>query len=678
MSATAIGYERDAAGIVTLRWDDPSRKVNLLTDASIAELGAAIERVLADETVIGAILASGKRDFHAGLDLARVAHAGLDSVPATVDRFRALTRRMETGGKPFVALLNGSALGGGAELALGAHHRIAASDAPLARFGFPEVTLGLLPGGGGTQRVPRLCGIVAALPLLLEGSRLSFSEAHQLGLIDEIAPSAESFAIARAWILANRNAVARWDVRGFRLPGLAPGSAAYDDTFARTNALVRKQTAGLYPAPVAILSAVYEGTKLEIDRGLHVEGRFFAELANGREARAIVATRFFARGRANATNARPAGIPAAKFGHVGILGAGKMGAAIAQVTARAGMRVTLLDRDLETAERAATHARIAPSTDYDDLAGCDLVIEAVFEDRALKNAVTARAEAVVSGSTIVASNTSTLPITGLARASVRPENFIGLHFFSPVEKMPLVEIVRGERTSDATLASALDYVRAIEKTPLLVNDARGFFCTRVFTAYVYEGLAMLREGVPPALIENAGRLAGMAVGPLAVADEVHIGLLHAAIEQTRRDLGAAYVAGPADDVIALFATTLERSGKAAGRGFYAYPAGERKRLWERLAEAVGFPRDPNFDLQTIRDRLLYAQCAEARRAFAEGVLDDPTMGDLGSVLGWGFPAFSGGVFAFATYVGAGTYEERARELAARFGPRFASPTAPRP
>lgn len=683
MNVATIAYDRAADGIVTLAWDDPARTVNLLTSASVAEFAAAVERVLADDLAVGAIVLSRKRDFIGGLDLTTIGPAGVASVRDTVDAvdaFRRATRRMETGGKPFVAVLHGSALGGGAELALGAHRRIAANDVARARFGFPEVTLGLLPGGGGTQRVPRLCGVVAALPLLLEGRPLRFSDAHARGLIDELAPTAETTRNARAWILANPAPVAPWDESGFRMPHGAAGSPAVVDAFASANAKLREKTSGNYPAPVAILSAIYEGTQLDIDRGLRVEGRYFASLARGREARAMVGTLFFALRRANDRARRADGVAPATFAHVGVIGAGMMGAGIARVAAQSGARVTLLDRDLPTAQDGAARANAAlgahpratvtATTAYADLADCDLAIEAVFEDRAIKADVTARAEAEMPSRAVFASNTSTLPITGLARASVRPERFIGLHFFSPVERMPLVEIIRGAATGDEALAIALDFVRAIGKTPIVVNDSRGFFTSRVFAAYVHEGLAMLREGVPAALVENAGRLAGMAVGPLAVADDVSFSLLYHVVTQTRADLGSGYVPGPADDVIELFARVLDRPGKAAGRGIYVYPEGEKKRLWAGLAEALGAPRRPAFDRATIGDRLLYVQVAEARRALAEGVLTDPAMGDVASILGWGFPAFTGGVFAFATYVGEAAYLARARELAQRFGPRF--------
>ena len=667
---------RDTAGVVTIAWDLPNRAVNVLTQQSVAMFSEEIERALGDESVVGIIVASRKRDFLAGLDLASVELEKPGLVAETVDTFRTLTRRMETSGKPVVAMLGGSALGGGAELALGCHHRIAASDAPHARFGFPEVTLGLLPGAGGTQRVPRLCGIAASLPLLLEGKRLSFEAALEAGLIDELVPSAALHARAHAWILAHRDAVARWDTKGFRMPGGATTSPTIADIFASANAMLQKKTWGNYPAPHAILSAVYEGTLVDIDAGLSIERAYFRALLAKPDVRAMVKTLFFSLGRANKRGAESTSTPRATFAHVGVLGSGMMGAGIALAAAHAGARVTLIDRNLAIAEKTAAlaPAYINATTEYASLADADIVIEAVFEDRAIKADVTQRAERVLSARAIFGSNTSTLPIGSLAIASAHPERFIGIHFFSPVDRMPLVELIRGARTSDETLAVALDFVRFIGKTPIVVRDGRGFFTSRVFGTYVHEGLAMLREGVPPALIENAGRLAGMAVGPLAVADEISLSLMASVIAQTKADLGSAYVAGPADDVIDLFVRVLDRPGKAAGRGIYEYPTDGKKRLWSELATIVAAPTYA-LDIGTVRDRLLYVQTSEAIRAHSDGIIDDPAMGDVGSILGWGFPAFTGGVFSYVDYLGVKSFERRATELAARFGPRFAPAVA---
>lgn len=671
MSGRDIVTLRDAEGVVTIAWDLQDRAVNVLTPQSVAAFSDEIEGALGDASVVGIIVASRKGDFLAGLDLASVELDKLGLVADAVDAFRTLTRRMETGGKPIVATLRGSALGGGAELALGCHHRIGATDAPHARFGFPEVTIGLLPGAGGTQRVPRLCGVTASLPLLLEGKRLSFDEARAAGLIDELVPSAEIQARAHAWIHAHRDASARWDRTDFRMPGGETASPAVSDTFALANAMLRKKTWGNYPAPHAILSVVYEGTLVDIDAGLAIEGAYFRQLLVRPEARAMVKTLFFSMGRAKKLKSPLVNAPRSTFAHVGVLGAGMMGAGIALAAASAGARVTLIDRDLAIAEKTAAlrPAKIMAATAYTSLADADIVIEAVFEDRAIKADVTQRAQRELPPRAIFGSNTSTLPIGSLATASLDPTRFIGVHFFSPVDRMPLVEIIRGAQTSDETLAVALDFVRFLGKTPIVVRDGRGFFTSRVFSTYVHEGLAMLREGVPPALIENAGRLAGMAVGPLTVADEVSLSLMAHVIAQTKSDLGSAYVAGPADDVIDRFVRVLDRPGKAAGRGIYAYPTDGKKKLWDELGTAIAPPTD-SLDIGTVRDRLLYVQTCEAMRARADGIIDDPAMGDIGSILGWGFPAFTGGVFSYVDYIGPEAFERRTSELAARYGPRF--------
>lgn len=673
MSEPDVCYECDAAGVATITWDLAGRAVNLLTADSVAAFGRAVERALADDAVCGVVVASRKHGFIDGLDFAAVEPERLATFADAVEAFRSLTRRMETGGKPFAATLNGTALGGGAELALACHYRVGAGDAPAALFGFPEVTLGLMPGGGGTQRVPRLCGITAGLPLLLEGRRISFSDARTLGLIDELAPAAELHARAHTWLLAHRDVRAPWDAKRFRIPGGSPQAQAVAGAFASTNALLHKKTWGNFPAPHAVLSAVYEGTQVDIDAALRIEGVYFRALLRSPEARAMVKT-FFSLARAKRLGTRTDGVPAATFAQVAVLGGGMMGAGIARSAALAGARVTLLDRDRAVAEATAALApdRIAATTDYASLAQADIAIEAVFEDRASKAEVTRRAEATLPPRAIFGSNTSTLPIGSLAAASGRPERFIGIHFFSPVERMPLVEIIRGARTSDETLAVALDFVRFIGKTPIVVHDGRGFFTTRVFSTYVHEGLTLLREGVAPALIENAGRLAGMAVGPLAVADEVGLSLMAHAIAQARADLGDAYVPGPADDVIDLFARVLGRPGKAAGCGLYDYPSEGKKRLWSGLRDALGAPPS-TLDVATVRDRLLYVQAVEALRVRADGVIADPDLGDVGSILGWGFPAFTGGVFSFARYVGGDSFARRARELATQYGARFAVP-----
>jgi 3-hydroxyacyl-CoA dehydrogenase / enoyl-CoA hydratase / 3-hydroxybutyryl-CoA epimerase len=671
----AVRYESDGDGIATITWDAPGRPVNVLNAASIGAFAAAVRRALDDDAVRGAIVASAKSGFIVGADLENIFDDTADA--ADVHAFHTLLRTMETGGKPFVAAIEGSVLGGGLEIALACHRRIAADDS-RARLGFPEVTLGLLPGGGGTQRLPRLIGIVRALPLLLEGRRIGVAEAHELGILDALVPAGGALAAAREWLLAMPAATQPWDAKGYRVPGGEVQSPKVADFIGAASATVRKKTYGNYPAPRAILSCVYEGLQLTIDAGLRVEQRYFIELLRGPEAKAMVRTMFFSLGAANKLAARPAEIPPSSLRTVGVLGAGMMGAGIAHVTARAGAQVVLIDRDAELAQRGRAHTtddavreRIVATASYDGLTEADLVIEAVFEDRAVKADVTRRADEVLPTRAIFASNTSTLPISSLAAASRDPQRFIGIHFFSPVEKMPLVEIIRGAQTGDAALATALDYVRMIGKTPIVVNDSRGFFTSRVFATYVNEGLALLRDGVKPALIENAGRMAGMAVGPLAVADEVSLSLSHHVRLQTQADVGDAYVPGPADEVVARFVTELDRPGRRAGKGLYDYPEGGRKTLWPGLAEH--FPlaaRQP--DVAEVKQRLLYVQSLEAARAFEDGVIASAADGDVASILGWGFPAFTGGVFSLierdpAAFVAA------CERLAAAHGDRFRPP-----
>jgi 3-hydroxyacyl-CoA dehydrogenase / enoyl-CoA hydratase / 3-hydroxybutyryl-CoA epimerase len=672
MSDGFVRYELGGDGIATITWDAPGRPVNVLNADSIAAFGGAVRRALDDDAVRGVIVASTKSDFIVGADLERI----FDDATAVADvtAMHALLRSMEAGGKPFVAALEGSALGGGLEIALACHHRIG-TVAPRARLGFPEVTLGLLPGAGGTQRLPRLIGIAKALPLLLEGRRVGFDEAFELGVLGAVVPAGGAVAAARAWLLDSPVATQPWDAKGYRVPGGEVQSQHVSDLFGAASATVRKKTYGNYPAPRAILSCVFEGLQLTIDAGLRVEQRYFIELLRGPEAKAMVRTMFFSLGAANKLSGRPAGIPPAKIQTVGVLGAGMMGAGIASVTAKAGARVVLIDRDAELAERGrarteddAVRGRIVATAEYDGLANADLIIEAVFEDRAIKADVTWRAEDVLPERAIFASNTSTLPISSLAAASRRPAQFIGIHFFSPVEKMPLVEIIRGDVTSDATLAAALDYVRMIGKTPIVVNDSRGFFTSRVFATYLNEGLALLRDGVAPALIENAGRMAGMAVGPLAVADEVSLSLSHHVRLQTEADLGAAYVAGPADEVIDRFVTEFDRPGKRAGKGLYDYPPVGRKTLWPGLAQHFP-PAAHQPDVEEVKQRLLYVQSLEAARAYADGVIASAADGDVASILGWGFPAYTGGVFSLIEHDPA-AFATACEHLAAAHGERF--------
>ena len=687
-------------GIATLSWDMAGRSQNVLNGASCQALADAIDTVAANPAVKAVLMTSAKPDFIAGGDLEWLLGAGDAGLlfSRVMSMHRAL-RKLETCGKPVAMALPGSALGGGLEVALAGHYRVAA-DHPAARFGLPEVTLGLLPGGGGTQRLPRLIGVQKALPLLLEGKRLKAADALKAGILHAVVAPGTEVAAARAWLndallaAPSERVQQPWDVKGYKVPGGAIASPAVQQTIMAANAMVHARTWGNYPAPKNILSCVYEGLITDLDTGLATEARYFAQTVLSPEAKNMIRTLFFSMGEANKLAARPAGVPQQKYGKVGVLGAGMMGAGIAYMAARAGLQVVLIDRAQADADKGKAHsqallekqaargqttpdkaqallARIAATTDYAQLAGCDMVIEAVFEDRALKAAVTAQAEAVLAPDAIFASNTSTLPICGLAEASARPANFIGLHFFSPVDKMPLVEVIVGKQTSAATLARSLDLVKALGMTPIVVNDARGFYTSRVFSSYVLEGLAMLAEGVAPALIDNAGLLAGMPVGPLALTDEVSSELIHKIDRQTRIDLGEAYQARPGHQVAARM-VELGRIGKKAGQGFYDYPEGGKKRLWPGLAEL--YPRAAaQPDVALLVERLIAVQAVETVRCMEEGVLSTARDADVGAILGWGFPAFRGGPLSEVDGKGAAAYAVLCERLAASHGARFAPP-----
>ncbi|NGP53983.1 3-hydroxyacyl-CoA dehydrogenase NAD-binding domain-containing protein [Thioalkalivibrio sp. XN8] len=674
-----IKYSVDQDGVALLVIDIPGRPMNVLTPEFMQELEQTVDALAADDKVKGAVITSGKDSFIAGADLKDLVGVfermrDPAEIYGFARSFSLLFRKLETCGKPLVAAINGTALGGGLELCLACHHRVALKN-PKAKIGLPEVQVGLLPGAGGTQRLPRMIGSEKALMLMVEGTHLDPVKAHETGFIEELADTPEEMiAQARAWILEHGDPVQPWDKKGFKFPGGAgasrPGTA---QTFMVGTALVAQKTQRNYPAPLAILSCVYEGSIVPIDKGLEIESQYFTELLTGPVARNMIRTLFLDKGAADKLVRRPKGVDKIPVQKLGILGAGMMGAGIAYVSAFAGMEVVLLDTELASAEKGKGYskgllekrvsrgkmaadkaadvlARIKPTTDYADLAGCDLVIEAVFEDRDIKRKVTEATEAVIPAGSIFASNTSTLPITGLAEASQRPEQFIGIHFFSPVDKMPLVEIIVGGKTGDVAVARALDYVQQIRKTPIVVNDSRGFYTSRVFSTYVKEGLAMLAEGVKPALIENAAKMAGMPVGPLAVSDEVTLDLQYKIMKQTRKDLGDDYREHPADAVIIKFHDELKRLGKRYGAGFYEYPEGGKKYLWPGLAEVYPVAAEQP-DVGAVKRRLLYIQSLETARCLEEGVVTDPADADVGSIFGWGFPPWTGGTASYIDTVG---------------------------
>ncbi len=697
MSTEIIRYTVDADGIAILAFDYPERSMNVLNRTSLEAFYAAIRRAIDDCAVKAIMLASDKDDFIAGADLDMVlALSDAAELRASTLELHRHLRALETSGKPVAAAINGTALGGGFELCLACHYRVA-GDRPRAQIGLPEVTLGLLPGGGGTQRLPRLIGMRAALPLLLEGKKLKPAEALMAGLVHEVVAAGSERGAARAWLLGRigQETQQPWDVKGYKLPGGPVQSPGGFETFLAGSAMTLAKTAGNYPSPHYILSCVYEGLLTDFDTGCRTEVDYFVAAAMSPEAKAMVRTLFFSMGKVNTLARRPLGIPPRKFARVGVLGAGMMGAGIAYAQAMAGIDTVLLDETLEAAQKGkdytrrlidkrvakgrmkvedgdAVLARIHPTVSYAELDGCGLVIEAVFEDRAVKAEVTRQAEAVLAPDAIFASNTSTLPIGGLAEASVRPQRFIGLHFFSPVDKMPLVEVIVGQQTSPETLAQAMDYVRALRKTPIVVNDSRGFYTSRVFSTYVREGLIMLAEGVAPALIDNAGRLAGMPVGPLAIADEIALDLADRVNRQTAADLGTAYVRTRAEDVTEIMVHTCQRIGKKAGAGFYDYPADGAKRLWAGLAQHFPLAAQQP-ELESVIQRLMYIQSVETVRCLEEGVIDSGCDADVGALLGWAFPVCRGGPVGQIQQIGLARFTEDCRALAAAHGARFNPP-----
>ena len=691
-----IQYTVDQDGIALLTIDLPGMPMNVLTPKLMADLDSLVERAATDDAVKGIVLTSGKSSFVAGADIKDMVTAydrGIKPKEAFEFSYglNQTLRKMETCGKPVAAAINGLALGGGLEVCLACHYRVLADD-PRAVTGFPEVNIGLLPGAGGTQRTPRLIGFREAATMILQCRNKKPEQALKLGLVHELAPADQVVERARRWVLEEGDPVAPWDKKGFKIPhgGLMhPGTA---QTFVMGNSLLAKNTRHNYPAPIAAQSAIYEGCATSIDQGLKIESQYFGNLLSGPVARNMMRSLFVNKGKADKLARRPEGIEKSKVSKLGILGAGMMGAGIAYVSAKAGIEVVLLDTSLENAERGKAYSEgllkkaiergrsteekaaallglIKPTTDYADLEGCDLVIEAVFESQQLKADVTAKTEAVVPESCIFASNTSTLPITGLAQASTRPGQFIGLHFFSPVDKMPLVEIILGEKTNDEAIARSLDYIQQIRKTPIVVNDSRGFYTSRVFGTFTGEGISMLAEGINPALIENAAKLAGMPVGPLAVTDEVTLELAYKVGKETTAALGLDYPADAPSTVIQKMVEVLDRKGKRFGKGFYDYPADAGKLLWPGLAE--NFPLAENQpDIEELKKRILYIQALETARCYEEGVLTHPEDGDIGSIFGWGFPPWTGGTMSLIDTVGVAEFVTECDRLADAYGDRF--------
>ena len=709
MNMENFKWDKDADGIVTITWDMPGRSMNVLSNSSTAEMGKWIEAVAKDDSIKGVVLTSGKPAFCAGADLGEMegnadgaAKAGATTDPEAALRARLdgimnmnrLLRTLETCGKPIVAAINGTALGGGLEVTLACHNRIA-SDNPRTQLGLPESKVGLLPGAGGTQRLPRMIGAANALPLILQGTSLNPQAALKAGVVSKVVPESALIAEAKRWIKESPSAVQPWDEKGFKVPGGQPNEKGAAQVFTMGNAMLRKTTYGNYPAQLAIMKCVYEGLCVPIDTALRIEARHFLQLMGRPEAKAMIRSLFLSMQELGKGARRPQDQERKKIEKLGVLGAGVMGAGVAYVSAKAGMQVVLLDRDQAAADKGKDYSanvenkaiekgrsneakrdeilgRILPTADYDDLKGCDLIIEAVFEDREIKADVTKKTEAVVGADCIFGSNTSTLPITELSEASERPESFIGIHFFSPVERMGLVEIICGKKTSDEALARAIDYTMQIRKTPIVVNDSRGFYTSRSVGTFVNEGVEMLKEGISPVLIENAARMSGMPMGALELFDSVGIDTALKIRRQTRKDLD---IAEP-DDGEAFMAWIVEecgRPGRKTGKGFYDYnERGSRGSLWPDLMTRRN-DWNTSEDVEILKKRFLYRQAVEAVRCVEENVVTDPRDADIGAILGWGFAPFTGGPLSLIDAIGTDVFLKEITAFAKKYGEGFKPP-----
>ncbi|AYO55472.1 3-hydroxyacyl-CoA dehydrogenase NAD-binding domain-containing protein [Acinetobacter wuhouensis] len=696
---SAIQYEKNADGIVILTMDSPNQSANTMNADFQKALTETVEKFKADAGITGVIFRSAKKTFFAGGDLDDLIQARPEDAKefmAIVEQMKKELRYIETLGVPVVAALNGTALGGGWEIALGCHARIALDD-PKSKFGLPEVTLGLLPGGGGIVRMVRLLGLQNAFPFLMEGKQFGVDKAKSLGLIHDTADSIdELIEKSIAWVKANPKSQQPFDVKGYKIPGGDPKTPAVAQILAIAPAMLRDKTKGCYPAPEAIMAAAVEGAQVDVDTALTIESRYFTYLATGQVAKNMIGTFWHGLNAIKAGASRPKDVAKWQATKVGVLGAGMMGAGIAYSTASKGIAVVLKDVSVENAEKGKAYSQklldkkvsqgrmtaekrdqilslITATADASDLKGCDLIIEAVFENQELKAKVTQEAEAFLADGGVFASNTSTLPITGLAKASKDDKNFIGLHFFSPVDKMPLVEIIKGQNTSAETLAKAYDYVQQIGKTPIVVNDSRGFFTSRVFGTFVNEGLRLLAEGVHPARIEMAALKAGMPVGPLAIQDEVALTLSEHVTNETRKALqaeGKDLPHSPSEDVLKTMIHEFGRKGKAAGSGFYDYPEGGKKHLWDGLSH---WKQDVDISEQEMIDRILFVQSLDTLRCYEENVLESVVDANIGSIFGIGFAPWTGGAIQFLNQYGLDKALARANELEAKYGERFKAP-----
>jgi 3-hydroxyacyl-CoA dehydrogenase/enoyl-CoA hydratase/3-hydroxybutyryl-CoA epimerase len=710
MAENTIQWDKDADGIVTLTMDDPTGSANVMNEHYQQSMHTAVERLFAEqESVTGVVITSAKKTFFAGGDLKGMINLGPENAGEAFDMVQAVKadlRTLETFGKPVVAAINGAALGGGLEIALACHHRIAA-DVKGSQIGLPEVTLGLLPGGGGVTRTVRMFGIQKAfMEILSQGTRFKPAKAKETGLVDEVLPTVEELVpAAKAWIKANPDShVQPWDAKGYKMPGGTPSSPGLAGILPSFPALLKKQLKGApMPAPRAILDAAVEGAQVDFDTASRIESRYFTQLVTGQVAKNMIQAFFLDLQFINSGGSRPEGIGKVPITKIGVLGAGMMGAGIAYVSAKAGFDVVLKDVNIEAAQKGKAYsekieakalergrttqeksdallARITPSADPADFKGVDFVIEAVFESVELKHTVFQEIEDIVEPNALLGSNTSTLPITGLAAGVKRQEDFIGIHFFSPVDKMPLVEIIKGEKTSDEALARVFDYTLAIGKTPIVVNDSRGFFTSRVIGTFVNEALAMLGEGVVPASIEQAGSQAGYPAPPLQLSDELNLELMHKIAVASRKGIeeaGGTYEAHPAEAVVEKM-IEIGRPSRLKGAGFYEYADGKRVGLWSGLKETFG-SGTTELPLQDMIDRMLFAEALETQKCIDEGVLMTTADANIGSIMGIGFPPWTGGSAQYIVgYEGpAGTgkaaFVARAKELAAKYGDRFLPP-----
>ncbi|MEL6360071.1 MAG: FAD-dependent oxidoreductase [Pseudomonadota bacterium] len=714
MAYETFSVDIDADGIALVTIDLPGQSMNVWNEQLMVEFSKFVDDFVENDDIKGAVITSGKKSgFLAGADLRMLGGQDASSMKEAFEnafKLNAYLRKLETSGhpakklqkgeafaKPVATAVNGLALGGGLELVLASHYRVVA-DNPKIQLGLPEVQVGLLPGAGGTQRLPRLAGLQNAAMMATQGKSIDPQTAKAYGVIQEIAPADEIIAKAKEWVKANPKVAQPWDKKGFKFPG---GGGAMDprsvQLFVGANAMAQKQTQHNYPAVQYILSCLYEGSIVPIDTAIRIESKYFTKLVSSPQARNMIRTLFVNKQAAEKGEQRPEGVPKQELKKVGVLGAGMMGAGIAYVTAKAGMEVVLLDRDIDYAQKGKGYSqgivekgiskgkvskekgeellsRIQPTTEYGDLADVDLIIEAVFEDPDVKADVIKKTEAVIGNDVIFASNTSTLPITRLAQNSERPDQFIGIHFFSPVDKMPLVEIIPGEASGDQSLATALDYVQLIKKTPIVVKDTRGFYTNRVVPPYLNEAMLMVKEGIKPALIDNANGPTGMPVGPLALTDETSLSLGWMLVKSTQKELGDDYKPTGVEDLLEKMVDGLGREGRKSGGGFYDYPEGGKKRLWPGLSDH--FPEaSEQPSLEEVEERLLYAQLIPAAHCFAEGIVPDPQSADLGAIFGWGFAPWTGGPMSHIDTIGVESFVRQAESLAQRYGERFHPPQA---